>query len=168
MSEPCAECGFVWETPILESFRIIEELPGGIRSLADHAGPELFERPEPQRWSIAEYVWHLADLFHLSAEWMHDIRTLDHPTHYAIDTDALTTLRGYNRLPLQTGLWSLEQSCRLFVAEAAITDPSRSCYYHDWQDVTAGQVVSFLTHEAVHHLFDVQRALQTPEVSHVH
>jgi len=37
---------------------------------------------------------------------------------------------------LQTGLWSLEQSCRLFIAEAAATPPERTCYYHDWQDVT--------------------------------
>jgi hypothetical protein len=53
-----------------------------------------------------------------------------------------------------------------FITEAAVTPPTRTCYYHDWQDVTAAQVVSFLTHEAVHHLFDLRRHSRAREVSH--
>lgn len=96
----------------------------------------------------------------MSAEWLHDIRVRDHPTHYAVDNDALAPIRGYERLPVEVGLWSLEQSCRLFIAEAAITDPNRTCSYHDWKDVTAGEVVSFLAHEAAHHLHDLESASQ--------
>ena len=165
-NERCTECGFAWDTPILDSFRIIEQLPRDLRGVIEAGGDAVHQRPAPDVWSPNEYLWHLADLFRLSAEWMHDIRALDHPTHYAIDTDALTALRGYNRLPVETGLWSLEQSCRLFIEEAAVTDPARICHYHDWQDVTAGQVVGFLAHEAVHHLFDVQRAIGPKEASH--
>src|SRR5437764_4906459 len=166
MSDQCAECGFAWDTTILDGLRIIERLPQDIRELAETREDALFERPAPQVWSPNEYIWHLAEIFRVSAEWMHDIRTQDHPTHYAVDTDALAALRGYNRLPLQTGLWSLEQSSRLFIAEAAVTQPTRTCYYHDWQDVTAAQVVAFLTHEAVHHLFDLRRGLGSREVSY--
>jgi hypothetical protein len=168
MTEACAECGFAWDTPILDGLREIERLPRDIREMVEAQAQVLLERPAPQVWSPNEYIWHLVDIFRLSAEWMHDIRALDHPTHYAIDTDALAELRGYNRLPLQTGLWSLEQSCRLFIAEAAVTSPDRTCYYHDWQDVTAARVVSFLAHEAVHHLFDLRRILAAREVSHAH
>lgn len=166
MTEHCGECGFAWDTPILDGLRMIERLPrdiGEVIATREHA---LCERPAPMVWSPNEYIWHLVDIFRLSAEWMYDIRTLDHPTHYAIDTDALAELRGYNRLPQPTGLWSLEQSCRLFIAEAAVTEPTRTCYYHDWQDVTAERVVSFLAHEAVHHLFDLRRILAAREVSH--
>ena len=166
MTEPCAECGFAWDTPLLESLRLIERLPAEIREMVATRGEALAQRPTPQVWSPHEYIWHLADIFRLSAEWMHDIRTLDHPTHFALDMDALAELRGYSRLPLQTGLWSLEQSCRLFIAEAAVTAPERTCYYHDWQDVTATQVVAFLAHEAVHHLFDLRRILSAREVRH--
>jgi hypothetical protein len=166
MSEQCAECGFNWDTPILDGLRVITRLPEAIGECIASRDDVLYERPVRTVWSPNEYIWHLADVFRLSAEWMHDIRTLVHPTHYAIDTDALADLRRYNSLPVRTGLWSLDQSCRLFVAEAAITDPSRTCFYHDWQDVTAAQVVSFLTHEAVHHLFDLQRGIGSKEVSH--
>src|SRR5690242_238357 len=81
------------------------------------------------------------------------IRTLDYPMHYVVDAGALAEPGGYNRLPLQARLRPLEQSCRLFIAEAAVTPPMRTWYYDDWQGVTAARVVSFLTHQAVHHLF---------------
>jgi DinB superfamily len=166
MSEQCAECGFDWDTSILESLRIIEKLPATVRDLVASDVKTLRDRPAPTVWSPHEYVWHLADTFHMAAEWMHDVRALDHPTHYAVDTDGLADLRGYSRLPLETGLWSLEQSSRLFIGEAAVTDPSRTCHYHDWQDVSAAKVVSLLTHEAVHHLFDLGRALESRQASH--
>ena len=157
MSERCAECNFDWDTPVLEGLRIVEQLPANARALVELLGDTVYQRPEPDVWSPNEYIWHLADAFRGSAEWIHDIRTRDHPTHYAVDNDALAAARGYGRLPVEVGLWSLEQSCRLFIQEAAITDPERTCYYHDWKDVTAAQVVSFLMHEAVHHLHDLER-----------
>ena len=40
---------------------------------------------------------------------------------------------------LETGLWSLEQSYRQFIAESEVTPPARTCYYHEWQDVTAAE-----------------------------
>jgi hypothetical protein len=166
MSEQCAECGFQWDTPILDGLRVIAQLPEAISELVASREDSLYERPAPGVWSPNEYIWHLADIFRTSAEWMHDIRTLDHPTHYAIDTDALAGLRRYNSLPVQTGLWSLEGATCQFVAEAAITDPARTCFYHDWKDVTAAEVVSFLTHEAVHHLFDLRRHITLEEVSY--
>jgi hypothetical protein len=55
---------------------------------------------------------------------------------------------------------------RLDIAEAAVTPPTRTCYDHQWQDVTAAQVVSFLTHEAVHRRFDLRRHIASQEVSH--
>jgi hypothetical protein len=92
--------------------------------------------------------------------------TREHPTHYAVDNAALAAVRGYHRLSLELGLWSLAESCRLFVEVAARTDPTRTCYYYDWQDVTAKQVVGFLVHEAVHHLHDLKRAHNAQEMSH--
>src|SRR5690348_15005761 len=119
MTNRCAECGFDWDTPILESLRIIAALPQRAASLLSDSGRAL-ERPAEGIWSPNEYLWHMADIFRFSAEWLHDVRTLDHPTHYAVDSDALAALRGYQRLPLATGLWSLAQACSLFVSEAAI------------------------------------------------
>jgi hypothetical protein len=168
MAEQCAECGFDWDLPLQEGLRTIEDLPTRAREIVERAGETVYRRPDGGGWSANEYIWHLADTFHSSSEWLHDIRTRDHPTHYATDNDALAQVRGYERLPAELGLWSLEQSCRLFVDEAARTDPSRTCYYHDWQDVAAGLVVSFLMHEAVHHLYDLERLSGLREASYAH
>lgn len=166
MSERCGQCGFDWGTSILEGVRIIDQLPAACRELVERLGDEAYTRPAPQVWSANEYVWHLVDTFRLSAEWLHDIRVRNHPTHYAVDSDTLASVRGYARLPVDLGLWSLERSCRMFVHEAAVTDPDRTCYYHDWQDVTAAQVVGFLMHEAVHHLHDLRRTGPGEEAGH--
>lgn len=157
MSERCDECNFDWNTSLLEGVRIIDQLSGNARTLIDGMGEAAYRRPEPAVWSANEYVWHLADAFRMGSEWLHDIRIREHPTHYAVDNDALAAVRHYQNLPIDLGIWSLEQSCRLFIDEAVRVDPDRTCHYHDWQDVTAAQVVSFLVHEAVHHLFDLGR-----------
>jgi hypothetical protein len=164
MSERCAECNFDWDTSTLEGLRIVDRLPADARELVERMGEAVYRRPEPEVWSANEYIWHLVDAFRMAAEWLHDIRVREHPTHYAVDNDALAAVRGYERLPVELGLWSLDQSCRLFVHEAAVTDPDRTCYYHDWQDVTAAQVVGFLIHEAVHHLHDLKRMGAREEV----
>ena len=83
------------------------------------------------------------------------------------DNDKLVEARHYDKLSLETGLWSLEQGCRRFVEEAAITDLERICHYADWKDVTARDIVSFLTHEAVHHLWDIRRFAGIEEAVHV-
>ena len=166
MAERCADCGFAWDTPILDGLRLIDQLPERARATVGDMGEEAYQRPAPEVWSANEYVWHLADAFRSAAEWIHDIRVRDHPTHYAIDNDALAAVRGYDRMPVEIGLWSLQEACRLFIQEAAITDPDRTCYYHDWQDVTAAQVVGFLAHEAVHHLHDLERIGAREEIGH--
>jgi DinB superfamily len=164
MSERCAECDFDWGTSTLEGLRIIDQLPTNARELAKNMGEAAYRSTEPKVWSANEYVWHLVDAFRMAAEWVHDIRVREHPTHYAVDSDALASVRQYEHLPIEVGLWSLEQSCGSFIAESAITDLDRTCYYHDWQDVTAAQVVGFLVHEAVHHLHDLRRMGAAQEV----
>src|ERR687886_258830 len=74
-------------------------------------------------------------------------------------------VRDYSRLSIQSGIWSLEEACRLVVAEAAMTDPTRTYHYHDWRDSTAAEVVGFLAHEAAHHLYDLRRLLSSAGAS---
>ncbi|HZU14735.1 MAG TPA: DinB family protein [Chloroflexota bacterium] len=167
MSERCAECNFDWGTSTLEGLRIIDRLPRKAREVVEEMGSAAYHRSDPAVWSPNEYVWHLADTFRLAAEWLHDMRTREHPTHYAVDNDALAAVRGYDQLPVELGLWSLDQSCDLFISEAGRTDPARTCFYDGWRDVNAGEVVSFLTHEAAHHLKDLERLRERDEVSHV-
>ena len=61
---------------------------------------------------------------------------------------------------------TVQQSIKRFIVDATLPPPERTCYHHDWQDVTAVRVVSFLVHVAAHHLFDRRRVLAAREVSH--
>jgi hypothetical protein len=167
MTQPSDDCGFDWSTPPLACLRIIGELPAQARAVLEPAGEAARRRPDPTTWSSHEYLWHLVDAFRISAEWIHDVRVLDQSTHYQPDNDKLADGRHYANLSLETGLWSLEQATRLFIQEAAMTDPTRVCHYADWKDVTAGDIMSFLAHEAVHHLWDIRRFAGVAETSHV-
>jgi|SRR5579875_1539857 len=157
MSETCPECGFDFATETAEGLRIISRLPEDAGGIAESMGDAVYRRPEEGVWSANEYVWHLADTLRLSAEWLHDMRVREHPTHYAVDNDAMAAVRGYNKLPVALGLWSLAEASPLFIDQAVRCDPTRTCYYSEWRDVTAAEVVSFLTHEAVHHIHDLTR-----------
>ena len=86
---------------------------------------------------------------------------------YQPDNDKLAEGRHYADLSLETGLWSLEEASNLFIREAAKTDLARTCHYADWKDVTAGDIISFLAHEAVHHLWDIRRFAGVAEASRV-
>lgn len=166
MTESCPECGFDWETKIPDGIRTLAQLPNRASSIVDSMGELAYRKRQPDAWSASEYIWHLGDTLRMGAEWLHDIRTQDHPTHYAPDNDLIASGRQYRHLSAGTGLWSLDAACRLFTEEAARADPTRTCYYHDWRDVTAAQVMGFMFHEAVHHLFDLERLAVHEEVQH--
>lgn len=159
MSETCEECGFRWDTPILEELRMIGELPERAQEIADGADEAVYKRSESNMWSPNEYVWHLSDWFHMFTEWMHLIRTQDDGVHIPTNPDAVADARRYGERTVYVAIWSLGNSCRLFVQEAAMTDPERTCMYKDWRPVTAAEVIGFAAHEAVHHLYDLERAL---------
>ncbi len=163
MAEQQDDCGYDPATPPLEALRIIGELPASARDILASAGDSAFRRPEPKVWSAHEYLWHLVDNLRISAEWMHDVRVVDHPTHYHVDLDQMVEVRGYSRLSSETGLWSLEDSCRLFVQESAMTDLTRTFYYDAWRDCTAAEIVGFMLHEAIHHLLDMRRVSAQPQ-----
>jgi len=160
MANQCDECGFDWETPLIEEIRVIGRFPDRVSRLAEGAGDKLYERPAPETWSPNEYVWHLVDSFRVFAEWLHMTRTLDHPIHTTFDADQMAELRSYADRPAETGIWALHHAIALFIQEAAIAEPERQVTYKGWrEDVTAGEVIGFAAHEVVHHTLDLARAL---------
>lgn len=70
----------------------------------EEVGDAVYQRPQPTVWSPNEYGWHLVDTLGTGADWIHDIGVNDHPTHYALDHDALAEARGYDRFPAVVGL----------------------------------------------------------------
>jgi hypothetical protein len=166
MTERCAECGFVWDTQLDEGLRVIGELPARTGLVLQGMGPDAYRQPADGTWSANEYVWHLADVFRMSSEWLQDMCTRDHPTHYAVDWNEMAALRRYADMPLELAAWSLGRSCDLLGEVGSRVDPTRTCYYHDWRDITAGEVVGLLAHEAVHHLFDLERLAARKDASH--
>ena len=165
MANRCDDCGFDWDTPLLEKIQVIGRFPDRAAELLQGAGDAAYRRPEPEIWSPNEYLWHLVDVFRVFPEWLHMTRTLDHPTHNPLEGDQAAQARGYGERPVETALWALRHAIELFVQEAAIADPERQVTYKDWRDdVTAGEVIGFAAHEVVHHTMDVQRGLQVATV----
>ena len=162
MANQCDECGFDWTTSALDGIRLIGLFPDRVESIARGAGDRVNQRPDPDVWSPNEYIWHMVDLFHMFGEWLHMTRTLDHPTHAPLDSDALAAVRGYANRPFSTGLWALRDSIASFIQEAAIADLNSLVEYQGWRDVTAAEVIGFAAHEVAHHAFDLERALQSP------
>jgi hypothetical protein len=159
MANLCDECRYDWDTPILERLRLVADLSERLTSRLEDAGERAYEKPDPDVWSANEYVWHLADMLKIFAEWLHATRVHEKPVWYPGDANAMAESRGYAEKPLRTGLWSLQESCKLFLLEAIRIEPAREVTYKDWRDVTADEVIGFATHEAAHHIFDIQRLL---------
>ncbi len=159
MTNRCDECGFEFDSPLLDEIHILARFPDRLRELLEGAGEVVYRRPAPETWSPNEYVWHMVDLSREFAEWLHMTRTRDCPTHAPPNADGVAEVRVYAERPIETGLWALQAGCVLLTQEAAIADPARMCVYKDWREVTAAEVIAFAAHEGAHHLVDLERAL---------
>ncbi len=108
MANHCEECGFDWETSLIDEIRVIGQFPDRVRQLVEGAADTLYERPAPEIWSPNEYVWHMVDAFRQFAEWLHMTRTLDHPTHTTFNGDQMAELRSYADRPAEIDLYFIE------------------------------------------------------------
>lgn len=158
-ADRCEECGFVWEAPLLDHIRVVSRFPDRVYELIEGLEGVAYQRPKPDVWSPNEYVWHVADVFSIFSEWLHIIRTHDHPTYATIDGDALANVRGYAERPIDTGAWALWNAVATFVQEAASADPERLVLCKGWREVSAAEVIAFAAHEATHHASDLERML---------
>lgn len=158
--EPCRECGYVWDRTPEEAVRVVAEVPGRFAAV-------LVTAPEPLRvpdlgWSTAGYVRHVADNLETWAYRLDAARVDGRTTTRGYDPDDLGRVRDYDHATVGASLLALRRAVLCWadavgaaLAEDVVLDhatrgPQRA------EDVARNNA-----HDALHHLHDVRRIVET-------
>ena len=115
-------------------------------------------RPEPDTWSVIEYVCHIRDVLAASTIRLHRTRTEDYPVVDPMLNDLRTKRFGYNHRALPHLLDEIADMTDGLLREAARTSASdwdrTHCRYRG-EDRTARWLTRQAMHEGIHHLRDI-------------
>jgi hypothetical protein len=169
--EPCAECGFSWAADLDASVALVSKVPTTYARMLQGASGD--ERPDPSAWTTTAYVSHVGDNLRIWAERLGGIIRGGSPDVGGYDQDALAVARGYASISLPSALWSLSRSVddwlevvAEMVAASAVAEevakalPLRPVLVHPERGLQSlVEVVRSNAHDAFHHQWDIQRAL---------
>ena len=157
--EPCRECGFDWDESAEAAVAAVERLPGTFAALlAGAAGGEV---PPGCTWSAKAYVFHVADNLRIFSERLEGVFAGAHTTLAAYDQDELAAARHYDAMSLQSALWSVRTATETWVAAARESLTRPFTYQHaERGELNAAEITRGPGHDALHHYWDVTRAVQ--------
>jgi hypothetical protein len=163
---PCRECGFDWAQSPTTAIDTVEALPDAFDALlAGRTGEERAADAHPGQtsWSAKAYVFHVADNLRIFAERLEGVFAGGSTTLGAYDQDELAAARNYDAMSLQSALWSVRTATAAWAAAARASLARNDTYLHEERGaLTASELTRAPAHDAVHHLLDVRRALQSP------
>jgi hypothetical protein len=137
----------------------VEGLPARLDELLS-AGAAGVEVPAGCSWSVVGYVFHVADNLRIFAERLEGVRAGGPTALVGYDENELAAARHYEELALPAGLWSLHQSVPLWAAACRTALAAQQGFRHsDYGELTASEIVRAPAHDALHHEWDVQRAV---------
>jgi hypothetical protein len=156
--EPCAGCGFSWAADIDDSVALVSKVPTTYaRMLQGTSGDE---RPDPSAWTATGYVCHVGDNLRIWAERLAGIIRGGSPDVGGYDQDGLAAARGYRSISLPSALWSLSRSVDDWLEVVAEARPLQPVLVHPERGPQSlVEVVRSNAHDAFHHQWDIQRAL---------
>ncbi|UYM04337.1 DinB family protein [Solicola gregarius] len=156
----CTECGFSYGALDAEgAAEIIGGVPGRARSAALRAADPR-RRPEPQTWSVLEYVCHLRDVYVSSTIRLHRVRTEADPALEPMLNDLRTRRFRHNELDLLPVLTEIRLDVDGFLDEVARVRTDgwvRTASRLPGERRTALWFVRHAAHEGVHHVGDIER-----------
>ena len=156
--EPCRECGFEWAMSPEAAIAAVEALPDQFATqLADRSGEEL---GPGATWSAKAYVFHVADNLRIFAERLEGVAAGGSTAIAPYDENQLAAARDYEAMSLPSALWSLRTAAAVWVqaSRAALIRPT--LYQHPERgELTAAEIVRGPAHDALHHFWDVTRAV---------
>jgi hypothetical protein len=157
--DPCRECGFEWSQSPESAIAAVEALPNRFDALLDgRTGTEL---APGATWSAKAYVFHVADNLRIFAERLEGVFAGAPTTLAAYDQDQLAAARDYEAMSLQSALWSVRTATTSWAAAARESLTRPTTYLHaERGELTAAEITRGPAHDAVHHLWDVRRAVQ--------
>lgn len=163
--DPCRECGFDWSQAPEPIVATVEVIPDELDALlagrtGDERAPDA--HPGPTSWSAKAYVFHVADNLRIFAERLEGVFAGASPALAAYDQDQLAAARDYEAMSVQSALWSVRGAVATWAAATreALTRPSVTYLHAERGELTAAEITRGPAHDAVHHLWDVRRALQ--------
>lgn len=157
----CSQCRIAYPEVSIEcAAKIIRGIPGRVRAAVE-AFPAgvLRRRPEPDVWSVTEYVCHLRDVYASYTIRLHRTRAEDRPALEPMLNELRARRFRYNDRDVAAVLDELAATAAGFCEEIARTRPE------EWKRVasrlpsevrTARWLVRQAMHEGVHHLGDIQ------------
>ena len=162
--DPCTQCGFDWSQPPEQVIAAVEALPDRFDALLDgRTGEERAGDAHPGEpgWSAKAYLFHVADNLRIFAERLEGV-FLGGPTALAAyDQDELAAARNYEGMSVQSALWSVRTATAAWASAARESLRRPTTYQHaERGELTATEITRGPGHDALHHHWDVTRALQ--------
>ncbi len=157
--QPCRECAFDWTLALDDAARGMSALTSAYPDLL-HGATGREQHPDLS-WSSAAYVSHVADNLRIWTERLRGVALGATRRVGGYDESELAVARNYETIPLQAALWSLQLSSDEWI-KAIDSAPSKGTVlvHPERGEMDLLDVVTANTHDAHHHLWDIERTLR--------
>ena len=137
----------------------MERLPGTFAALlAGAAGGEV---PPGCTWSAKAYVFHVADNLRIFAERLEGVRAGGRRELIGYDENELAAARHYEEMSLPAALWSIADAVPRWATASRAALADELTYQHsERSELRASEIVRAPAHDALHHAWDVSRAVR--------
>jgi len=158
--EPCRECRYVWDRTPEEAVRAVAEAPVRFAAV-------LVTAPDPLRipelgWSTAAYVRHVADNLETWAYRLDAARVDGRTATTGCDPDDLGRVRDYDHATVGASLLALRRAVLCWADAVAAALAEDVALDHATRGTQrAEDVARNDAHDALHHLHDVRRIVET-------
>jgi hypothetical protein len=161
---PCPQCGFdASSTDPREIADLVRANVGDWRQLLSSPVELLLTRPDDSTWSALEYACHVRDVYELLGYRFDRLGTEQHPLFEDWHPDRVADARDYQaeRHPGQVVDQLAENADRVIAHASTMTDDAwqRQGTRADGIVFTAGRLSTYLTHDVIHHVNDVEQGL---------
>ncbi len=157
--QPCRECAFEWTLALDDAAPGMSALATAYEDLLRGATGR--EQHPDLSWSSAAYVSHVADNLRIWTERLHGVASGASRRVGSYDESELAVARNYQTIPLQAAMWSLQLSITEWVKAIALAPQKGTVLIHPERgEMDLLDIVAATTHDAHHHLWDIERTLQ--------
>jgi hypothetical protein len=156
--DPCSECGYAWTITLAESLTLLKSIPGRFREAVD--GHDATAHHPDLAWSASAYVAHVGDNLRIFAERIAALDLGAYGDNVPYSPDLLAEARQYDLIPIQGALWSLDHAVADIVEAVERSEGKEVAMVIDDrgpQNLT--DILRTTTHDAFHHVWDVQRII---------
>lgn len=158
LDEICTECAHDVRSTTPEE--IVDELPDKVdRYLLALHREHARERTDPSRWSVQEYVVHVAEMLRVMVLRFNLMLAEDEPTFPNWDQDEAAEQARYNELDPEEAASRLRAASAMFMTRLDGISPheySRKGLRSNGAAFTVASLAQYAWHDVLHHLWDIK------------